>query len=130
MYFRPDFEKVVNGFCDFFQNLCLLQTVSRKINFQNPLKKNKIIMEIPEFKQTEEQTPVYDKALYRKRRNFSLSLLIIFSAVYFFAAVLTTSEFKEIAALDIFGLPFAFYIGTFVFMLGVVITRIYLIKNK
>ncbi len=87
-------------------------------------------MEIPEFKQTEEQTPVYDKALYRKRRNFSLSLLIIFSAVYFFAAVLTTSEFKEIAALDIFGLPFAFYIGTFVFMLGVVITRIYLIKNK
>lgn len=82
-----------------------------------------------EFRQTEEHKLVFNELLYKKKRNFSLLLLLFFTSIYFFAAIITTSEFKELAALNILGLPLAFYAGVLVFIAGVVVTRLYLLKT-
>ncbi|MDP2172857.1 MAG: DUF485 domain-containing protein [Candidatus Cloacimonadaceae bacterium] len=82
-----------------------------------------------EPKQTREHAPVYDKLLHRKKRKYSFLMLLIFAVVYFFAAIIATAELKDIAAVDIMGLPLAFYVGTLVFVAGVIITRIYLVRS-
>lgn len=76
----------------------------------------------------EDQEPVFDELRFRKQFTFSFSLLLIFALTYFFAAVVTTKELKHVAAIDIMGLPLAFYLGLLVFVVGVVVTRLYLIK--
>lgn len=75
-----------------------------------------------------EQGLVFDEARFKKQLVFSFSLLLIFALTYFFAAVVTTKELKQIAAIDILGLPLAFYLGLLVFLVGVVVTRLYLMK--
>lgn len=76
----------------------------------------------------EDQEHKFDEVRFRKQFVFSFSLLLIFALVYFFAAVVTTKELKHIAAIDILGLPLAFYLGVLVFVVGVVVTRLYLVK--
>lgn len=77
----------------------------------------------------QEQEPVYDETCYKKRLIFSFSLFFIFATVYFLAAVITSFEFRTIAAICIFGLPLAFHLGLLVFIVGVVVTRFYLMKT-
>lgn len=76
-----------------------------------------------------EQGLVFDEARFKKQLVFSFSLLLIFALTYFFAAVVTTKELKQVAAIDILGLPLAFYLGLLVFLVGVVVTRLYLMKT-
>jgi uncharacterized membrane protein (DUF485 family) len=90
--------------------------------------KKEDIMGQEELKKMEEQEPVFDEERFRKRFVFSFSLFFIFAATYFLAAVLTTKELKAVAAFDIIGLPLAVWLGVIVFAVGVVVTRLYLVK--
>lgn len=85
-------------------------------------------MEKERLKTFEEEEPVFDESRYKKQFIFSFSLLFIFAAVYFLAAIITTKELKALAAIDILGLPLAFYLGILVFIVGVIVTRLYLMK--
>jgi uncharacterized membrane protein (DUF485 family) len=60
--------------------------------------------------------------------RISWGLLAIFTAIYFVVAILTSSEFAELAATMVFGLPLGFILGMVLIIAGLVITRIYLIK--
>ncbi len=62
------------------------------------------------------------------RAKWSWGLMAIFTVIYFVTAVLTSAEFAELAAHMIFGLPLGFYMGIFLIISGLVITRIYLAK--
>lgn len=85
-------------------------------------------MKKEESEKMEGQELVFDEGRFRKQLVFSFSLLLIFALTYFFAAVVTTKELKHVAAIDIMGLPLAFYLGVLVFVVGVVVTRLYLVK--
>lgn len=87
-------------------------------------------MEKEKLKTAKNQEPVFDETRYKKNAVLSFSLFFIFALVYFFAAILTTIEFGDIAAISIGGLPLAVYLGVFVMVVGVVITRFYLIKKE
>lgn len=86
-------------------------------------------MEKEELKTAEEHELNFDEARYKKRLVFSLTLLFIFAASYFLAAIITTKELKHVAAIDILGLPLAIYAGVAVFVVGVVVVRLYLLKR-
>ena len=86
-------------------------------------------MEKRELKTMGEQEPVFDEVRYKKHFVLSFSLFFSFAAAYFFAAIVTTKEFKAVAAIDIFGLPLALYLGMLVLVIGVVVTRLYLMKK-
>jgi hypothetical protein len=60
--------------------------------------------------------------------KYALLLLIIYSVLYFGVALMTSATFKEVAAMDIAGLPLAIWGGLLIIISGVVITRLYLIK--
>lgn len=60
--------------------------------------------------------------------KWSWGLLAIFVVIYFVVAVLTSSEFAELAATMVLGLPLGFLLGVGMIIAGLVITRIYLIK--
>lgn len=77
----------------------------------------------------EDQEFVFDELRFKKQLSFSFSLFLIFALTYFFAAVVTTKELKHVAAIDIMGLPMAFYLGLLVFVVGVIVVRLYLIKT-
>lgn len=60
--------------------------------------------------------------------RWSWGLLAIFTIIYFVVAVLTSSEFAELAATMVLGLPLGFLLGIGMIIAGLVITRIYLVK--
>ncbi len=72
--------------------------------------------------------PVFNEERYRKNFVTSFTLLIIFALTYFGAALLTTAEFKHIAALTILGVPLAVLLGMLVFVVGLGVTQLYLKK--
>lgn len=73
--------------------------------------------------------PVFSEKRYQQNFSTSFSLLTIFTIVYFGAALLTTAEFKHVAAFKIAGVPFAVLLGMLVFIVGLGVTRSYLKKS-
>ena len=63
------------------------------------------------------------------RAKWAWGLLTAFAITYFGVAVLTSAEFADLAATEVFvGLPLGFVLGIGVIVAGLVITRIYLSK--
>lgn len=60
--------------------------------------------------------------------KFAMTMLVIYTVLYFGVALMTSATFKDIAALNIAGLPLAIWGGLLIIVSGVVITRLYLIK--
>lgn len=85
-------------------------------------------MKQEELKKETNEELVFDESRFKKQFRFSFSLLFLFAATYFFAAIITTKELKHVAAIEIFGLPLALYLGLMVFVVGVLVTRLYLLK--
>jgi len=62
------------------------------------------------------------------RIKFAGILLVIYTVLYFGVALMTSASFKDIAALEVIGLPLAVWGGLLIIVSGVVITRLYLRK--
>ncbi|WFE68711.1 universal stress protein UspA [Thiomicrospira sp. R3] len=62
------------------------------------------------------------------RIKFAGILLVIYTVLYFGVALMTSASFKDIAALEIIGLPLAVWGGLLIIVSGVIITRLYLRK--
>lgn len=63
------------------------------------------------------------------RAKWAWGLLAVFAIIYFGVAILTSAEFADLAATEVFGgLPLGFVLGIGVIISGLVITRIYLSK--
>jgi uncharacterized membrane protein (DUF485 family) len=60
--------------------------------------------------------------------KFAVILLIIYTVLYFGVALMTSATFKDVAALEILGLPIVVWGGLLIIVAGVVITRLYLRK--
>jgi uncharacterized membrane protein len=60
--------------------------------------------------------------------KFAAILLIIYTVLYFGVALMTSATFKDVAALEILGLPIVVWGGLLIIIAGVVITRLYLRK--
>lgn len=60
--------------------------------------------------------------------KFAAILLAIYTVLYFGVALMTSATFKDIAALEIIGLPLAVWGGLLIIIAGVVITGLYLKK--
>jgi len=60
--------------------------------------------------------------------RWSWGLLAVFTAIYFFVAIVTSAEFADLAAIMIMGLPLGFILGIGLIITGLVITRIYLAR--
>ncbi len=87
-------------------------------------------MEESKMENAMDQEPVFDEQHYRKKLKLSFTLLLVFTVTYFLAAIITTRELKDIAVLEIMGIPLAVYLGMLVFIVGIVVTRISLVKNQ
>ncbi|KUJ71969.1 DUF485 domain-containing protein [Thiomicrospira sp. WB1] len=61
-------------------------------------------------------------------RRFATILLAIYTVLYFGVALMTSATFKDIAAMEVLGLPLAIWGGLVIIISGVVITRLYLNK--
>lgn len=64
----------------------------------------------------------------KSKIKFASILLAIYTVLYFGVALMTSATFKDVAALEIFGLPLAVWGGLLIIITGVVITRLYLRK--
>ncbi|WP_044406389.1 DUF485 domain-containing protein [Thiomicrospira microaerophila] len=62
------------------------------------------------------------------RIKFAGILLVIYTVLYFGVALMTSASFKDIAALEVIGLPLAVWGGLLIIVSGVIITRLYLRK--
>ena len=60
--------------------------------------------------------------------KFAAILLAIYTVLYFGVALMTSATFKDVAALEIIGLPLAVWGGLLIIIAGVVITGLYLKK--
>ncbi len=74
--------------------------------------------------------PVFDSAVFRRDLVLSGTLLALFLATYFTAAIITSAPLKEVAAIMLLGLPVALWVGWIAIGMGVVVTRIYLVKTR
>lgn len=70
----------------------------------------------------------YKPETIRKNLTLTVMLLGAFAFVYFGAAVITSVEYKSVAAINVLGLPLAIWAGWAVLIGGLVITRIFLVK--
>ncbi|AEH44914.1 UspA domain-containing protein [Thermodesulfatator indicus DSM 15286] len=75
------------------------------------------------------EIPVYDPRILYENLKFSGTLFVILTAIYFFAVIITSKPLKDVAALEILGLPFGIWCGLFLVVSGIVLTRIYLAKQ-
>lgn len=62
--------------------------------------------------------------------KFAAILLAIYTVLYFGVALMTSATFKDVAALEIIGLPLAIWGGLIIIISGVVITGLYLKKSE
>lgn len=60
--------------------------------------------------------------------KFAGMLLAIYTVLYFGVALMTSATFKDVAAIEIIGLPLAVWGGLLIIVTGVAITRLYLRK--
>ena len=67
--------------------------------------------------------------LSTSRAKWAWGLLAVFAVIYFAVAILTSAEFADLAATEVFlGLPLGFVLGIGLIIAGLIITRIYLSK--
>ncbi|WP_457568374.1 universal stress protein [Desulfurobacterium sp.] len=71
----------------------------------------------------------YDPALVKENFRSMGTLFFILCIIYFFAAIITSKPFKNVAALEIAGLPFGIWSGIFLVISGIILTRIYINKQ-
>jgi len=64
----------------------------------------------------------------KSKIKFAAILLAIYTVLYFGVALMTSASFKDVAALEIVGLPLAVWGGLLIIISGVIITRLYLRK--
>ncbi|HSW41525.1 MAG TPA: hypothetical protein VLM76_03350 [Patescibacteria group bacterium] len=62
--------------------------------------------------------------------RLSFALLAVFAVTYFGTAVLTSAAFRDVAALRVAGAPLAFLLGLVVFIVGIAVTRIHLVRGE
>ena len=62
------------------------------------------------------------------KEKFSAKLLAVYTVLYFGIALMVSATFKDVAAMEIAGMPLAIWGGLVVIITGVVITRLYLKK--
>ncbi|MDX1348469.1 MAG: DUF485 domain-containing protein [Thiomicrorhabdus chilensis] len=62
------------------------------------------------------------------KEKFSAILLAIYTVMYFGIALMVSATFKDVAAIDVAGMPLAIWGGLLVIISGVIITRLYLKK--
>ncbi|HEY9016872.1 DUF485 domain-containing protein [Thiomicrospira sp.] len=62
--------------------------------------------------------------------KFAAILLAIYTVLYFGVALMTSATFKDVAALELIGLPLAVWGGLLIIISGVVITGLYLKKSE
>lgn len=60
--------------------------------------------------------------------KFAAILLAVYTVLYFGVALMTSATFKDIAGMEVIGLPLAVWGGLLIIIVGVVITRLYLRK--
>ena len=65
----------------------------------------------------------FDEARFKRKLGSAIKLTLIFSTMYFIAAMIGTRDFKAIGGIEILGMPLAIYTGMLVFVVGVVVTR-------
>ena len=71
----------------------------------------------------------YWSPLSTSRAKWAWGLLAVFAVIYFAVVVLTSAEFADLAATEVFlGLPLGFVLGIGLIIAGLIITRIYLSK--
>ncbi|OAG28403.1 universal stress protein [Thermodesulfatator autotrophicus] len=75
------------------------------------------------------EIPVYDPRLVYENLKFSGTLFLVLTCLYFFAAIITSKPLKDVAALEIAGLPFGIWCGLILVVSGIFLTRIYLSKQ-
>jgi len=62
------------------------------------------------------------------KTKFSATLLAIYTVLYFGIALMVSATFKDVAAMQVAGMPLAIWGGLMVIVTGVIITRLYLKK--
>lgn len=62
------------------------------------------------------------------KEKFSAILLAIYTVMYFGIALMVSATFKDVAAMQVAGMPLAIWGGLVVIISGVIITRLYLNK--
>ena len=62
------------------------------------------------------------------KEKFSAVLLAVYTVLYFGIALMVSATFKDLAAMEVVGMPLAIWGGLLVIISGVIITRIYLNK--
>lgn len=62
--------------------------------------------------------------------KFAAILLAIYTVLYFGVALMTSATFKDVAGLELIGLPLAVWGGLLIIISGVVITGLYLKKSE
>ena len=67
---------------------------------------------------------------YKMKLRFALGMALVFSGTYFVAALIATRDFRHIGQIEILGMPLALYTGMLVFVVGLVVTRLCLIKDQ
>ena len=60
------------------------------------------------------------------KEKFSAILLAVYTVMYFGIALMVSATFKDIAAMQVAGMPLAIWGGLLVIITGVIITRLYL----
>ncbi|MEA1989326.1 MAG: DUF485 domain-containing protein [Pseudomonadota bacterium] len=60
------------------------------------------------------------------KEKFSAILLAVYTVLYFGIALMVSATFKDIAAMQVAGMPLAIWGGLLVIITGVIITRLYL----
>lgn len=63
-----------------------------------------------------------------RKMAFAGTLLAIFTLIYFGSALMASAPFSELAASDLLGVPLAIWAGWSTIVVGVVITRIFLVR--
>jgi len=76
------------------------------------------------------QPLVFNPAVFRKNLKLSGSLTLLFLVTYFTAAVITSAPLKGVAATTLLGLPLAAWVGWIAICMGIVVTRVYLVRTR
>lgn len=66
----------------------------------------------------------------RKKISFAAGLTALYTAIYFGAAVLTSAPYKDVAAVELLGLPLAIWAGWSALLGGVLLARVFLMKQS
>ncbi len=76
------------------------------------------------------EIPPEAEEVFNRRLRISYGFLAVYALIYFSAALFTSAEFKDLAQIELVRMPLGVWMGLAVFITGVGITRLYLIKER